>query len=372
MLQKNSIENGEIRLENGYLILETGEIFPGQLYGHTAEDIIGEVVFNTSMTGYQEIMTDPSYAGQIIVFCYPLIGNYGMNSFDQESNDYYAKGIVTSEISEVPNHYKSDSTVAEILEKKGLPFLTGVDTRELVKTIRKRGTIKGIISKTKNILFPKISEPFYIGEVSTKSVMTYENDGPHIVLMDFGCKKSILTYLLKRKCKVSVVPYHFSFMQIEKMNPAGVVLSNGPGNPIALKKWLPEIKKISAAYPTLGICLGHQLIALAYGSQTKKLPYGHRGANHPVKDLKTGKVMITSQNHGYVVKDDTIDEKLFNITYRHVNDGTVEGLSHVTLPIQTVQFHPEAHPGPQDTEHIFDDFIQILNETTGVLSYAIQ
>ncbi|MGV3464890.1 MAG: carbamoyl phosphate synthase small subunit [Heyndrickxia sp.] len=347
-------------------------MFPGKLCGHATEDIIGEVVFNTSMTGYQEIMTDPSYAGQIIVFCYPLIGNYGMNPFDDESNDYYAKGIVTNEISEVPNHYKSDCTVMEILEKKGKPFLTGVDTRALVKTIRKRGTVKGMISKNNKIIFPKISEPFYIGEVSTKSVITYENNGPHIVLMDFGCKKSILNYLLERKCKVSVVPYHFTFKQIEKWNPDGVVLSNGPGNPMAMNKWLPEIKKISAAYPTLGICLGHQLIALAYGSQTIKLPYGHRGANHPVKDLKTGKVMMTSQNHGYVVKNDTINRNLFHITYRHVNDGTVEGLRHVTLPIHTVQFHPEAHPGPQDTEYIFDQFIQILNGTTGVLSYAIQ
>lgn len=359
-------------MENGYLILETGEIFPGLLYGQTTENTIGEVVFNTSMTGYQEIMTDPSYAGQIIVFCYPLIGNYGMNPFDHESNDYYAKGIVTNEISQTPNHFKSNSSVGEILEKKDLPFLTGVDTRALVKTIRKRGTVKGIISKDKNVSFPNVSDPFYIEKVSTKTVITYENDGPHIVLMDFGCKKSILTYLLKRNCKVTVVPYHYTLEQIDKMYPDGVVLSNGPGNPMAMKKWLPDIKKISAAYPTLGICLGHQLIALAYGSQTKKLPYGHRGANHPVKELETGKVMMTSQNHGYVVVDETINGDLFSITYRHVNDGTVEGLSHRTLPIYTVQFHPEAHPGPQDTEFIFDQFIRILNGTTGVLSYAIQ
>jgi carbamoyl-phosphate synthase small subunit len=358
-------------LEKGYLILETGEIFPGLLSGEWNETI-GEVVFNTSMTGYQEIMTDPSYAGQIIVFCYPLIGNYGMNKYDNESDGYYVSGIITNEMSNTPNHYQSIGTVAQALEKKGIPYLSGVDTRELVKTIRKHGTVKGILTTNKNAKISIKKEPFFIEKVSTNEIVVYENTGPHVVLMDFGYKKSILQYLLDRKCKVSIVPYHLSLKQVKELCPEGIVFSNGPGDPDSLRKWLTEIKKISEAYPTLGICLGHQLIALANGAKTKKLPFGHRGANHPVKDLETGKVIMTSQNHGYVVIDETIDENLFTVSYRHINDGTVEGLLHRSLPIQTVQFHPEAHPGPQDTEYIFDNYINSLKGKTGVLSYAIQ
>ncbi|WP_018664560.1 carbamoyl phosphate synthase small subunit [Heyndrickxia acidiproducens] len=359
-------------MASGYLILETEEIFEGTLLGSHLETT-GEVVFNTGMTGYQEMMTDPSYAGQILVFCYPLIGNYGVNGDDHESIRLSARGIVTGEICPEPSFYKAEATALQFLEKSGVPCLTGVDTRALVKTIRKRGTVNGIITADAHASVPKKEEEeFLIAKVSTDQPLTY-GDGPlHIVLMDFGYKKSILNYLLQQHCKVTVVPFDFTAKQMKMFNPDGVVFSNGPGDPAKLLEWLPEIKKISMAYPVLGICLGHQLLALAYGAKTKKLPFGHRGGNHPVKDLRNGKVLITAQNHGYVVDEASLEQSEMNMIFRNVNDGTVEGCVHPNLPIATVQFHPEAHPGPQDSEYIFKQFLQKVQQRAGVMSYAIQ
>lgn len=369
-------------MEKGYLVLETGEFFEGSLFG-SIQEAVGEVVFNTSMTGYQEIITDPSYAGQIVTFCYPMIGNYGINTLDDESSFPKLAGVVVGEMCLQPSHYLSALSFTEHLEKAGIAGITGVDTRALVKVIRQHGTVKGMITARVPQEMGNIAEVFYLEEViaqrnfkfwvdhvSTKEIKTYENNGPHVALIDYGYKKSILHALLAESCKVTIVPYSFTFEQMKALNPDGVLFSNGPSDPMALQPWFSDIKEISSTYPSLGICLGHQLIALAHGAKTEKLRYGHRGANHPVKELETGKVKITSQNHGYVVVDESIDQSKFSITYRNVNDGSIEGLKHAHLPIQTVQFHPEAHPGPSDTEHILQLFIGQLR-TIGEMNYAV-
>jgi carbamoyl-phosphate synthase small subunit len=355
-------------LEQGYLILETGEVFEGTLIGMVKESV-GEVVFNTSMTGYQEIITDPSYAGQIITFCYPMIGNYGINGLDDESTISYLSGVIIGDACETPSHYQAVASFSEKLKQLGVPGIAGIDTRQLVKTIRAKGTLKGIISR--NQAFPQNlkTDSFWVEKVSTKKNIVFKNNGPHVVLIDFGYKKSILNTLLAEGCSVTVVPFHTTFQQLQSLRPDGVLLSNGPGDPMELSPWFAEMKKITQHYPTLGICLGHQLIALAYGAKTKKLAYGHRGANHPVKNLETGKVNITSQNHSYVVVDESIHKNIFQVTYRNVNDQSIEGLQHVTLPIQSVQFHPEAHAGPNDTIHIIRDYVNRLT-AIGEIRYA--
>jgi carbamoyl-phosphate synthase small subunit len=358
-------------LEQGYLTLETGEVFEGVLIG-AEKDSLGEVVFNTSMTGYQEIITDPSYAGQMITFCYPIIGSYGINAMDDESITPALSAVIISDLCETPSHYQSIHKFSEKLKQAGVPGIAGVDTRLLVKTIRSRGTVKGYLSKTKQGDFSANEKStLWVEKVSTKKMQYFNNRGPHVVLMDYGFKKSILTALLEENCAVTVVPYYTPFEKVKSLNPDGVLFSNGPGDPMDLKKWFPEIKKISQHYPTLGICLGHQLIALAYGAKTAKLAYGHRGGNHPVKEIMTGKVKITAQNHGYVVVDDSIDQTVFDITYRNVNDQSIEGLKHQSYPIQTVQFHPEAHPGPTDTAHIITEFVSQI-ASLGETVYAIK
>ncbi|AZU60956.1 carbamoyl phosphate synthase small subunit [Neobacillus mesonae] len=357
-------------MEQGYLTLETGEVFEGVLIG-AEKDSLGEVVFNTSMTGYQEIITDPSYAGQIITFCYPIIGNYGVNAVDNESIDPALSGVVIGDLCEMPSHFQSIEKFSDKLKSAGVPGIAGVDTRLLVKTIRSRGTVKGYLGKTKGTEFTNQEEKFWVDQVSVKKPQFFQNNGPHVVLIDFGYKKSILTALLAENCSVTIVPYHTTFEQVKALNPEGVLFSNGPGDPMALQKWFPEIKKISQYFPTLGICLGHQLIALAYGAKTEKLAYGHRGGNHPVKELKTGKVKMTAQNHSYVVKDESIDAKVFDVTYRNVNDRSIEGLKHKHYPVQTVQFHPEAHPGPSDTEYILTGFVKQI-ASLGETQYAVK
>ncbi|WP_456276748.1 carbamoyl phosphate synthase small subunit [Bacillus sp. AK128] len=360
-------------MDQGYLILETGEVFEGTIIGKV-EDCIGEVVFNTGMTGYQEMMTDPSYSGQILTFCYPLIGNYGINLLDDESKKIAVSGVIMGDACEKPSHYLAAKSLSVQLEQAGITGLTGVDTRSLVKSIRKSGTVRGVI--TMNPSYNKSSlehyqSPFWVEKVSTSEVVTYKNSGPHVVLMDFGYKKSILDALLQENCSVTVVPYHFTYEQVRALQPDGVLLSNGPGNPMELQKQFQEIKKITQHFPTLGICLGHQLVALAYGAKTEKLTFGHRGGNHAVKELLTGKVRMTSQNHSFVVTEESIDTNELIITYRNVNDKTVEGIKHRKYPIQSVQFHPEAHPGPSDTEHIFTEFLQQIS-SLGVVNYAIK
>ncbi|MFT4412524.1 carbamoyl phosphate synthase small subunit [Fredinandcohnia humi] len=344
----------------GYLHLENGENFEGTLFSSNPEAFItGEIVFFTGMTGYQEVLTDPSYKNQIIVFTYPLIGNYGINEFDFESKQPHVAGVVVYESKEAFSHYNAKYSLKQYLEKWNIPLLTHVDTRAVVKRIRNEGTMQSVISASPSSDFKSataISSP--VKEVSSKHVQTYGSGKHHIVLMDFGFKKSILHSFLSRGCKVTVVPYDTTFEAIHELCPDGIVLSNGPGDPKALQEYLPTIRKVIENFPTLAICLGHQLVALSFGGDTKKLKFGHRGANQPVSDLVTNKVYITSQNHSYVVDEGSLDNTGLQARFKNCNDGSIEGMSHVELPILTVQFHPEAHPGPIESSWIFDEFME--------------
>lgn len=359
--------NGGNEVTTGYVILETGEVFPGELVGERQGQSV-EIVFNTSMIGLQEILSDPTYAGQIVVFSYPLIGKERIDNVFEEDKPCYIRGIV---VSESCIHDGESDSLQTFLLKNGIPCLTNVDTRELVKTIRKRGTVGAVISNTPDTKPTPTKGENFIQMVSTKSVRFYAGKGPHVVLVDFGYKKSIFRSLLKIGCKVTVVPFDHPLEEIQLLQSDGIVLSNGPSNPTILTSQLQKIKTLSQLYPTLGIGLGHQLIALAYGAKVEKLQYGHRGTNHPVKDLRTGKVFITSQNHSYMVSEHTIDFNQFEVTFQHVNDQTVEGIKHKTLPIQTVQFHPEMEPGSKDTQFIFHQFFETI-DCIGVVNNAIK
>ncbi|TKI58613.1 carbamoyl phosphate synthase small subunit [Brevibacillus antibioticus] len=361
-------------LGTGYLTLESGEVFTGKLYGAPINGF-GEVVFHTGMTGYQEVMTDPSFAGQIVTFTYPLIGNYGINEKDYEAAKPALTGMIVSELCMEPSHYESNMTLAQAAEAFGFPILAGIDTRTITKRVRQDGTVFGVISdqpmQVEEVvsLRYKHAKKSLVANVSRQQVERYPGTGEHVVLIDLGMKQSILDALLQQGCRVTVVPFDTSFAQINALAPDGLLFSNGPGDPEHLLAYCSEWRKAVEQYPTLGICLGHQVLALMYGGKTEKLAYGHRGSNHPVKDLMTGKVYMSSQNHGYVVKEESLDKRQLTVSYRNVNDSSVEGLCHVSLPVFSVQFHPEAHPGPSDTSHIFHQFLQSMR-VVGAKRYA--
>lgn len=346
------------------LILENGTIFEGKAFG-SLKETVGEVVFNTGMTGYQEVLTDPSYYGQIVTMTYPLIGNYGINLDDIESINVKVRGFIVREKSDAPNNWRCEFELEEYLSRNNIMGLEGIDTRALTKIIRNYGTMRGIITTTelspeqiKNKL-DSFDNSNAVKEVSTSQVKVIEGDGQHIAIIDYGIKNNIIRSFQKRGCKLTIFPSNTKAEDILKINPDGVFLSNGPGDPKDLMPEVEEIKKIVGKKPITGICLGHQLLALALGGDTEKLKFGHRGANHPVKDIQANHVMITSQNHGYVVKQEGLPEDI-EITHINLNDNTVEGMRQKEKKIYSIQFHPEACPGPHDTDGIFDEFVAAM------------
>ncbi|ULT58524.1 carbamoyl phosphate synthase small subunit [Neobacillus drentensis] len=350
------------------LILEDGTIFIGRGFGSDTETI-GEVVFNTGMTGYQEIISDPSYCGQIVTLTYPLIGNYGINRDDFESINPAIKGLVVKEAADFPSNWRNEYTLDEYFDMKKIPGIAGIDTRKLTRIIRQYGTLKGAICSIekdpKEVLEQLRKSPLptnQVKQVSTKNSYPSPGRGKRVVLVDFGMKHGILRELNHRDCDVVVVPYHTTADEILQLRPDGIMLSNGPGDPKDVPEAIDMLKGVLGRVPLFGICLGHQLFALACGANTEKMKFGHRGSNHPVRDLSTGKVAITSQNHGYTVEEESIKNTRLKVTHIAVNDGTVEGLKHLDYPAFTVQYHPEASPGPEDANGLFNQFIDLMEK----------
>ena len=352
----------------GYLVLENGSIFEGERIGANV-DVICEVVFNTSMTGYLEIFTDPSYASQGVVMTYPLIGNYGLTKEDAESRKPWVEAVFVHEIAEMESNFRSKMHILKFLEEYEIPGLQGINTRKLTKMLRQSGTMKGkltndiscvdkIIEEIKNYEISNLVE-----KVSSKEIYTCGSGKTKIALLDFGAKQNIINSLLNRDCEITVFPQETDYSKLLSDKFQGIVLSNGPGNPEDCKIAIKNIEKLyESNVPILGICLGHQLMGLATGAKTYKLKYGHRGPNHPVKDLKTGKVCITAQNHGYAIDENSINPNIAEVSHININDGTVEGLSYKGKNIITVQYHPEACPGPEDSSYIFDEFLKIVRK----------
>jgi carbamoyl-phosphate synthase small subunit len=353
----------------GCLVLENGRVFRGEWIGAERRGY-GEVVFHTGMTGYQEILTDPSYANQIVVMTYPLIGNYGINAQDFEAKRPWLTGFVTGDLCTQPSHYLQEQTLEEYLCAQGIGGLTGVDTRALVREIRAHGSLKGYILTETEAAARTDAEPLpfpdlprdVVKRVTVAHPVPYSLSGDyHVVLLDMGAKKNIADSLARMGCRVTIVPATASIETIRALRPDGIMLSNGPGDPANCGDLIPLIKGLAEEFPTFGICLGHQLLAIAFGARTEKMKFGHRGSNHPVKDLRTGKISITSQNHGYAVSGEGLPDVL-EVTHINVNDFTVEGLRHRHLPVFSVQYHPESCPVPQDAEELFHTFISFLQE----------
>ena len=356
-----------------FLILEDGQVFAGTSIG-AAGEVISEIVFNTSMTGYLEVLTDPSYAGQAVVMTYPLIGNYGICYEDMESDRPWLDGFIVRELSRLPSNFRSEDTIQNFLKKHNIPGIAGIDTRALTKILRKKGTMNGMITTDSEYkmeeIIPKL-KAYKTGKVVEKVSCKEKRTLPgkemkgkpvkKIALMDFGAKKNIAQSLNQRGCEVTIFPAVTSAEEVIQYRPDGIMLSNGPGDPKECKVIIDEIKKLyETDIPIFAICLGHQLMALACGGDTYKMKYGHRGGNHPVRDVRTGKVYISSQNHGYVVDMHTLDASVAEQMFENVNDGTTEGIRYKNKNIFTVQFHPEACPGPQDSEFLFDWFIEMM------------
>jgi carbamoyl-phosphate synthase small subunit len=364
------------------LLLEDGTVFEGAAFG-AAGHSCGEVVFNTAMTGYQEILTDPSYHEQIITMTYPLIGNYGTNTLDTESRKVFARGFIVKENCNYPNNWRNKTSLAEYLRANNVVGLEGIDTRKLVKHIRTEGAMKGIISSAPLGIakltatlrqYPGLVARDIVKDVTAKK--PYDWNHPvvdilspswprtapkyKVVAFDFGIKQNILRLLCSHGCKVHVVPANTSAKDILARKPDGVFLSNGPGDPAPVTYAIETIEKLLGRLPIFGICLGHQLLALALGARTYKLKFGHHGANHPVKNLKTGRIEITSQNHGFCVDLDSLKAKDVELTHLNLNDNTVEGFRCKNLPAFSVQYHPEASPGPHDSQYLFQSFTSLM------------
>lgn len=363
LLRKNIFTKGKGEQMKAFLILEDGTVFTGTSIGST-RDMISEIVFNTSMTGYLEVLTDPSYAGQAVVMTYPLIGNYGITP-DMESLKAWPDGYIVRELSRMPSNFRCEGTIQDFLKKYDIPGIAGVDTRALTKILREKGTMNGMITTNENYDLDEVISKLknykvegVVSKVTCAEKYVLEGTGKKVALLDLGAKKNIAKSLNDRGCEVTVYPADTTADEIIASNPDGIMLSNGPGDPAECTSIIKEIKKLyETDIPIFAICLGHQLMALATGADTEKMRWGHRGGNHPVKDLKSGRVYISSQNHGYVIKEETIDPNVAEVSFINVNDKTIEGLDYKNKNIRTVQFHPEACPGPQDTAYLFDEFM---------------
>lgn len=363
LLRKNIFTKGKGEQMKAFLILEDGTVFTGTSIGST-RDMISEIVFNTSMTGYLEVLTDPSYAGQAVVMTYPLIGNYGITP-DMESLKAWPDGYIVRELSRMPSNFRCEGTIQDFLKKYDIPGIAGVDTRALTKILREKGTMNGMITTNENYDLDEVISKLknykvegVVSKVTCAEKYVLEGTGKKVALLDLGAKKNIAKSLNDRGCEVTVYPADTTAEEIIASNPDGIMLSNGPGDPAECTSIIKEIKKLyETDIPIFAICLGHQLMALATGADTEKMRWGHRGGNHPVKDLKSGRVYISSQNHGYVIKEETIDPDVAEVSFINVNDKTIEGLDYKNKNIRTVQFHPEACPGPQDTAYLFDEFM---------------
>ncbi len=350
------------------LVLESGEVFHGKGFG-ADQEIEGEVVFNTGMTGYQELISDLSYCGQIVCMTYPLIGNYGINRDDYESIEPAIKGLIVKEVCDFPSNFRTQMDLDEFFQKRNLSGISGIDTRRLTRVLRNSGVVKGKIvddeaDENAVVAALKISvlSTDQVAQVSTKTPYANPGRGLKVVLVDYGSKLGILRELAQRDCDVTVVSYDTTAEEILLINPDGVMLSNGPGDPEDVKGATEMIQNLLGKIPIFGICLGHQLIGLACGAKTFKLKFGHRGGNHPVLDLAKNKVAITSQNHGYAVDQESLKNTDLEETHIALNDRTNEGLKHKIHPCFSVQYHPEASPGPEDANSLFDEFIAMMEE----------
>jgi carbamoyl-phosphate synthase small subunit len=349
------------------LVLEDGYSQEGIAY-NLAREVHGEVVFTTSMTGYQEVVTDPSYAGQIVTFTYPLVGNYGVSVEETEAEGPRCNAIIVREFTE--GTWGGRQTFGDYLRKSGIPVLEGVDTRALTRHIRTLGAMKGAIGleTTEARLYeqvraaPGLSDVDWVSRVTTKTARTYGNGEIPVALVDYGVKMSIIRHLIRAGFKVAVYPSDVPAEEILGSGVKGVVLSNGPGDPAILEHQVTQVRRLMGEIPLFGICLGHQVIGLALGGKTYKMKFGHRGANHPVLDVRTKRVTITTQNHGFAIDPESLAGSGLEVTQVAVNDGTVEGIRHRDLPVYAVQYHPEGAPGPRDSISLFDEFCRLLSE----------
>jgi carbamoyl-phosphate synthase small subunit len=358
-------------LRPAFVLLEDGAWFSGTA-ARPIDPAFGEVVFTTNLTGYQETFTDPSYLGQIVVMTAPMIGNYGVNVEDSESAHPQVTGVVVRELSRHSSNWRSSQGLDEWLAASGIPVLEGIDTRRLTRHLRERGAMRGVVAlgtePSKELTAQLLASPSMEGlDLASRASVTAshsEGAGPHVVAYDFGMKRNIVRMLLQARCRVTVVPSTTPAAAVRELKPDGLFLSNGPGDPAAVGYALEVIRELSGAgLPTFGICLGHQLVGLAYGGATAKLPYGHRGGNHPVRDIRNDQVLITTQNHGFAVvgnADGVPGAPALQVTHLNLNDGTIEGIRHRELPLFAVQYHPEAAPGPHDALPHFAEFMASL------------
>ncbi len=352
----------------GVLVLADGTVYKGEAFGAKGRST-GEVVFNTSMTGYQEILSDPSYCGQIITMTYPLIGHYGVNDEDMESGKSHARGMIVREYSPVVSNWRATGTLEDFLKEKGIIGLAGIDTRSLTRRLRNKGTMAGIIATEEDPahLFAELKETpvlegtDYVKEVTASSRYELPGNGPCVAVVDLGVKQSILNAFQKAGFRLVVFPAAATADEILSIQPRGVLFTNGPGDPKAVPYAIKTARELMGKVPLFGICLGHQIFALALGADTYKLPFGHRSGNHAVKDLQTGKIYITSQNHGFAVQPSSLAASGAEVTHLSINDNTVEGFIHKDLRLFSVQYHPEAYPGPVDSIHLFDTFFNMID-----------